>query len=54
MIRNGVEMLGRMNAQTLFSKPALDIILNKGTIVATCGTIMASSRMLNKRSLFLS
>ena len=50
----GGEMLGRMNAHTLFSKSALDIILNKGTIVATCGTIMASSRTLNSRFLFLS
>jgi hypothetical protein len=54
MIRNGVDIVGRINAQTVLSKCMLDIILNSGIIVATCGTIIASSKMEKTKSLCLS
>ena len=54
MIKNGVETDGSINPHTLFKSPSLEIILNSGIIVATPGTIIAKSRIENKKSLYLS
>ena len=40
-------MLGKINAQTVFNNPALDTILNRGIIVATCGIIIAKNNTEN-------
>ena len=54
MIINGVEIIGRKKASTVFSKPALLNIRNRGIIVATCGIIIARSRTENSLSFHLS
>ena len=54
MIINGVEIIGRIKPTAVFRSPALENILNNGTIVATCGTIIARSRIENTLSFHLS
>ena len=54
MIMNGVEMEGRTNAAQLLTRPQWDIILNSGIMMATNGSIMASSSTLIRASLALS
>ena len=54
MIINGVEMIGRIKPTAVFRSPALENILNNGTMVATCGTIIARSRTENSLSFALS
>ena len=54
MIINGVEIIGRIKPIAVFRSPALENILNNGTIVATCGTIIASSKIENSLSFPLS
>lgn len=52
--QNGVDILGKINAHTVFKKPSFDIILKSGIIVATCGTIIASNSIPNSLSFALS
>lgn len=54
MIINGVEMDGSTNAAQLLTSPQWDIILNRGIIMATNGSIIASSRTLISASFALS
>ena len=54
MMRNGVEMLGRMKPIQELMSPACVNIWNSGTSTATKGTIMASIRMDITLSLALS
>ena len=54
MIINGVEIDGSTSAIQLFTSPILENMVNNGIISATNGSIMASSRILIKRSFPLS
>ncbi len=54
IIRNGVEIVGRMNPIVVFSQPAFENIWNSGIMVATKGTIIASRIMLISVSFALS
>ena len=54
MIMNGVVIMGRMKPSVQFKSLAFENIWNSGTIVATCGTIMASRRMEKSLSFHLS
>ena len=54
IIKNGVEIVGRINPIVVFNQPAFENIWNSGIMVATNGTIIASRIMLISRSLPLS
>ena len=54
MIMNGVEMDGSTKAAQLLTRPQPEIILNSGIMMATNGSIMASSRTLMRISFALS
>ena len=51
---NGVEMDGSTKAAQLLTRPQPEIILNSGIMMATNGSIMASSRTLMRISFALS